>query len=55
MFLYKITSVKFCTSLRKYHNVIFAENDVAEYTLYLMHMGSYEAYFVSYSPQIFTR
>ena len=43
------------TSLRKYYDVIFAKNAVAAYALCLSHMGSYEAYFASYTPQIFTR
>ena len=30
--IYKITDVKFCMSLRKYHDVTFAVNDAAAYT-----------------------
>ena len=33
MFIYKITEVKFCMSLRKYHDVTLAANDTAAYTL----------------------
>ena len=33
--IYKITEVKFCISLRKYHDVTLAANVVAVYTTYL--------------------
>ena len=32
MFIYKITEVKICVSLREHHDVTFAENDAAAYT-----------------------
>ena len=32
MFIYKITEVKFCVSLRKHHDVTFVEKDAAAYT-----------------------
>ena len=32
MFIYKITKVNFCISLRKYYEVTLAENDTAAYT-----------------------
>ena len=32
MFIYKISEVKICVSLRKHHDVTFAENDPAAYT-----------------------
>ena len=35
MSIYKITEVKYCTSLRKYHEVTLAANDAAVYTPYL--------------------
>ena len=31
MFIYKITEVKICVSLRKHHDVTLAENDLAAY------------------------
>ena len=33
-FIYKITEVKICVSLREHHNVIFAEDDAALYMPY---------------------
>ena len=33
MFICKITEVKICVSLREHHDVTFAENDAATYTL----------------------
>ena len=33
MFTYKITEVKFCMSLCKYHDVTLTANDAAAYTL----------------------
>ena len=32
MFIYKISELKIRVSLRKHHNVTFAENDLAAYT-----------------------
>ena len=32
MFIYKITEVQFCMSLRKYHDVLTAAIDAAAYT-----------------------
>ena len=32
MFIYKITEVRFCMSLRKYHDVSVAANDDTAYT-----------------------
>ena len=33
--IYKIMEVKICLSLREHHDVAFAENDAAAYTLFL--------------------
>ena len=37
MFIYKITEVKFCITLRKYHDVTITANDTAAYTQCLRH------------------
>ena len=52
MFIYKITEVKFCIMLRKYHDVTLAANEASAYT----HCSQphRKLNFDSYATQIFT-
>ena len=51
MLIYKIMEVRICVSLHEHHDVTFAENDAAAYTLCLW---PHLAFFYSYSTKSFT-
>ena len=53
MFIYKLTEVKFCMSVRKYHDVTLTANDAAS-CIYTMFTNPYKVFFDSYVTKIFT-